>query len=205
MIYSDHTNTQSGLDMQEARRRSRFNGLSQGLALLLASLVTDGAVQAGPKLAVGDLPPEKLGWAVSGERVNLSAYRGRVVIVSFWASWCPPCRKEMSALMALQRNVSRNELVVLAVNWQESHERFVYIKKILKDVDLTLISDESGHLGRQYDVDSIPHMVMIGRDGRIAAIHLGYGEDEIPQLVEEINAQLTKNSDHDPAQHAPSG
>lgn len=166
--------------------------------LLLVSLVTpligDGH-DGHTKLAVGDLPPEKLGTTATGERVDLTAYRGRVVIISFWASWCLPCRKELVALANVQSLVSRNELIVFSVNWQENRQAFLEIKRILKakNVDLTLISDESGHLGKQYDVDAIPHMVILGRDGRIAAIHLGYGESEIPALVEEINSFLAKS------------
>jgi hypothetical protein len=53
---------------------------------------------------------------------------------------------------------------------------------------LTLVSDESGYFGREYGVKGIPHMVIIGRDGRIAALHVGYGEGEIPVLVNEINS-----------------
>jgi hypothetical protein len=47
-------------------------------------------------------------------------------------------------------------------------------------------------LGRQYDVTAIPHMIIIGRDGRVAAVHVGYGESEIPSLVEEINTLWNK-------------
>lgn len=53
---------------------------------------------------------------------------------------------------------------------------------------MTLLSDADGYIGAEYNVDAIPHMVIVGRDGRIAAIHLGYGEDEIPLLAKEINA-----------------
>ena len=58
----------------------------------------------------------------------------------------------------------------------------------LHGADLTLLRDPSGAIGRSYDVDSIPHLVIVGRDGRIAAIHLGYSKSEIPWLVGEINS-----------------
>ena len=77
--------------------------------------------------------------------------------------------------------------MVFAVNWKESGDRYRAIVKTLKDVDLTLVSDESGYFGGEYGVSGIPHMIIIGRDGRIAAIHVGYGESEIPTLVQEIN------------------
>jgi hypothetical protein len=93
----------------------------------------------------------------------------------------------MATLAAIQKKATREKIVIFAVNWQESREQFRQIKHALKDIDLTLVSDESGSLGRQYEVTAIPHMIIIGRDGRVAAIHVGYGESEIPSLVGEIN------------------
>ena len=86
--------------------------------------------------------------------------------------------------------------MVFAVNWRESAERFRDIKHAFRDVDLTLVSDESGYYGNEYGVGAIPHMIVIGRDGKIAAVHLGYGESEIPRFVDEINA-LWLNSARD--------
>ena len=155
--------------------------------LLTCSLVAPPALHAKEKLNIGDTPPDNLGRDASGNRVRLGDHRGKIVIVSFWASWCSPCRKEMATLAAIQKKATREKIVIFAVNWQESREQFWQIKHALKDIDLTLVSDESGSLGRQYEVTAIPHMIIIGRDGRVAAIHVGYGESEIPSLVGEIN------------------
>ncbi len=116
------------------------------------------------------------------------------MIISFWASWCPPCRKELPVLAAIQKNATRDKIVVFAVNWKESDDRYCAIIRTLKDVDLTLVSDENGYFGGEYGVKAIPHMIIIGRDGRIAAVHVGYGESEIPSLVKEINGLWTQSS-----------
>jgi peroxiredoxin len=158
--------------------------------VLVVCLMVAGHALAKEKLQVGDAPPDVLGKASSGERVKLSDYHGKIVIVSFWASWCAPCRKELSILANLQKAVSRDHLVVLAVNWRQDASVYRQITKTLKDIDLTLISDASGYVGDHYGVNAIPHMFIIGRDGRIAAIHVGYGESEIPILADEINALL---------------
>jgi thiol-disulfide isomerase/thioredoxin len=138
-------------------------------------------------LQVGDMPPDHLGRASTGGKVELSDYRGKIVIVSFWASWCSPCRKELPVLAAIQKKATRDKIVVFAVNWRESRDQYRAIVKAFKDVDLTLVSDEDGYFGGEYGVKAIPHMIIIGRDGRIAAVHVGYGESEIPTLVKEIN------------------
>lgn len=164
-----------------------------GLSLLCAMPAT-AAKATGPK--VGDAPPlDELGKDASGNRIHLSDYRGKIVIISFWASWCGPCRKELPVLAAIQKSGTRDKIAVFAVNWRESWDRFLQIKRALKTDDLTLVSDESGRYGAKYGVDGIPHMVIIGRDGRIAAVHVGYGEGEIPELVDEINALWNKPTD----------
>jgi hypothetical protein len=83
---------------------------------------------------------------------------------------------------------------VLSVNWRQSYNEFRQIVKIFKDMGagITLISDEHGRAGAAYGVKGIPHMIIVGRDGKIAAIHVGYSEEEIPVLVDEINAAWSK-------------
>jgi thiol-disulfide isomerase/thioredoxin len=164
----------------------RFRQLGANF-ILMASILAGAALARGA-LKVGDVPPDKLGKTASGDPVRLSEYRGKIVIISFWASWCTPCRKELPVLAAIQKKATREKIVVFAVNWRESAERFRDIKHAFKDVDLTLVSDESGYYGNEYGVSAIPHMIVIGRDGKIAAVHLGYGESEIPRFVDEINA-----------------
>jgi thiol-disulfide isomerase/thioredoxin len=151
-------------------------------------------VYANQPLQMGDVPPDNLGWASTGGKVKLSEYRGKIVIISFWASWCAPCRKELPVLAAIQKNATRDKIVVFAVNWKESGDRYRAIIRTFKDVDLALVSDEYGHFGVEYGVKAIPHMIIIGRDGRIAAVHVGYGESEIPTLVKEINELWTQPS-----------
>jgi thiol-disulfide isomerase/thioredoxin len=164
-------------------------------SLVLGLLLIAGSAGAKQPLKVGDVPPDSLGRTLQGERVKLGDYRGKVVIVTFWATWCGPCRQEMPVLATIQKKVSRDQLVVFAVNWKEDHDRFREVAKRLKDIDLSLVSDPDGYYGQRYDVTSIPHMIIVGRDGRVAAIHVGYGEGEIPVLVKEINELLAARSE----------
>jgi thiol-disulfide isomerase/thioredoxin len=190
--------------MNEGRaERYRVLSRSRAIRLLCTCLLwTSSSAMAGsPVLKVGDAPPDVFGQSSTGDVVRLRDFQGRIVVISFWATWCGPCRKELPVLVNLQKQATRDKLVVLSVNWRQNHDSFREIKKIFKDMgtDITLISDERGRAGDAYGVTAIPHMVIVGRDGRIAAIHVGYSESEIPVIVDEINSTWRKTAPQDAA------
>jgi thiol-disulfide isomerase/thioredoxin len=154
-----------------------------------------------PDLKVGDVPPDVFGKSSNGEAVHLSDYRGKIVVISFWATWCGPCRKELPMLVKLEKIATRERVVVLSVNWRQNRDVFREIKALFKkmDTDITLISDPFGIAGTAYHVKGIPHMVIVGKDGKITAIHVGYDEDELPSLVDELNTELSKTPSEGPA------
>jgi thiol-disulfide isomerase/thioredoxin len=155
--------------------------------LVLAGLLLAGSASAAQNLKLGDMAPDVFGRPPLGEKVHLTDYRGRIVVISFFASWCPPCRQELPMLARLQQAATRDKVVVISVNWHEDRDHFAQIRSALRKTDLTLVSDMHGDMGKAYDVTAIPHMVIVGKDGRIAAIHIGYGDEEIPSIVNEIN------------------
>ena len=95
-------------------------------------------------------------------------------------------------MLKVQKFGTRDKLLVLSVNWREDRDTFREVRRTLKDQDLTLISDQRGEMGEAYDVHAIPHTIIVGKDGRIAAIYVGYGDDEIPEIVDKINALWLK-------------
>ena len=90
---------------------------------------------------------------------------------------------------------ARGVLGELATGAQGPQE-FWKIRKFFKDhdTDVTLISDQHGRAGDAYGVKGIPHMIIVGRDGNIAAIHVGYSEQLIPFLIVEINSTWNKTT-----------
>ena len=164
-----------------------------GLAVL--ALLCCFAANAGVK--PGDTPADSLGRTMDGQTVSLASLHGKVVVISFWATWCGYCMKEMPVLAGLQSLATQRHLPlqVVAVDYRESHDTFRRSAQLLhKSLPNLLISwDRRGTIGAPYGTArGIPVMVMLHRDGTVANIHIGYGEDMLDSLVAEINGLLNE-------------
>jgi thiol-disulfide isomerase/thioredoxin len=159
------------------------------LGLSLSALVLACAAQAAP-LQAGDLPPPTLGVDWSGDKVALPAYAGKAVIVTFWATWCPYCLKEMPILENVQVKAGKDQMAVIAVN-TEAHDVFRRASRIMREsMHLELVNDAGGDVQKAFGVKALPWMVIIGRDGRIVAVHHGYDESRLGAIVADINQAL---------------
>ena len=159
------------------------------LAGLMAVILCMGAVlsaqAAEPK--TGDVPPALLGKDREGEVVDLAQHRGKVVVVTFWASWCGPCRKELPGLDALQKHAGDKILKVIAVNVKDSTEDYRLMMRQMKDYTISMTRDRSGEIAEGYGVKAYPNLWIIDPQGKVAAHHVGYGEDSLEALVNQIN------------------
>ncbi|WP_026033821.1 TlpA disulfide reductase family protein [Dyella japonica] len=172
----------------------------------LLAILALGAValcQAHPN--AGAIPADDLGRDRHGHDVRVSELRGKVVIVSFWASWCGYCRKELPVLAALQKLKGTADLQVIGVNHEDDYDKFKDLGNRWKNLDIILTYDPpDGRIGKPYEVHGLPFMVMIGRDGRVAHVYTGYDEtmlDTIMADVDELIAQpapgaTTATADH---------
>jgi len=147
-----------------------------------------------PSLPVGSIPENELGKDLKGNKIRVSDYHGKVVIVSFWASWCGPCKKELPVLAGVVKRVGPDQLQVIAINYRDEYEPFKYVVNVLKDYPITILRDANSKTAKKYGVLGIPRMIIIGRDGKVAADHTGYGEGTIPELVEQLNTLLAQQS-----------
>lgn len=159
-------------------------------SLLLAVSLPLVAADAVPQPKRGETPPDELGRDRSGQPVTVSQHKGKVVIVTFWASWCGPCRHELPVLGRLQKAVSREHLEVIAVNLKEPRKDFLRVIRANRDVDLTYVHDARGEAAERYGVKSVPNMFVIDRDGKIAHVHRGYSAEMIDDFVQEMLALL---------------
>ncbi len=141
---------------------------------------TQGAVVAGDFIAQ-DLQgkPARFG-ELRGDvqdarvpRAQGSAGAAKVVLLNFWATWCPPCRKEMPAMEQLYRAYRDRGLVVLAVSQDQAP--LATVRRFAEELKLSfpVWHERDGLVGRQYSVPGVPTSYLIGRDGRIAYRVLG--------------------------------
>jgi peroxiredoxin len=107
-----------------------------------------------------------------GKQVSLQQYRGQVVFLNFWATWCIPCREEMPAMEQLHQRFQQQGLAVLAVNLQETREQ---VKSFFDQhrFSFPALLDHNGSVSRAYTVMGLPTTYVIGRDGVLLARGVG--------------------------------
>ena len=125
----------------------------------------------------------------NNKTVSLSAFRGKVVLLNFWATWCPPCRAEMPALNKLYRSLKQRGLVVIAVSTDRSME---HMKDFLEKnrVDFPVVFDANRTTARQYRVFSMPTTFLIDKNGIIAEKFYGEYEWNEPETKGKIEKLL---------------
>jgi thiol-disulfide isomerase/thioredoxin len=165
----------------------RLRGLFATLLLALATVASAGP---HPQPRPGDTPPDALGKDLEGNEQTVGLHRGKVLIVTFWASWCGPCRRELPVLGQFQRAVGKDALEVVAINVKEPRKDYLGVIRANRDLDLTWVHDSSGATSARYGVNALPNMFIIDREGKVAHVHRGYSEESLPVFIREISDLL---------------
>lgn len=158
---------------------------------LVAALLAGGACTGVAAPRAGDTAPDFVGYDADGQPLSVAAYAGKVVVLSFWASWCGPCKKELPLLEGIARTAGKERIQVLAVN-VESSEIFRRLARRTSDLQMLVASDAGQEAQRSYGVRGIPHMVIIGKDGHIIRVHRGYSEAGVDAVVDDLNRALAQ-------------
>jgi cytochrome c biogenesis protein CcmG/thiol:disulfide interchange protein DsbE len=158
------------------RRILYLTVLLLGLGWVVLSRPAAGSTTAGriPAPQVGFQAPAFTLTNLAGQIVNLSDYQGQVVLLNFWASWCPPCRAEMPAFEQVYQSYQGRGLVVLAVNASNQdtpEDRSAFLGSFTHS--FTILPDESGAVNQLYAITSLPTTFFIGRDGTIRDVVIG--------------------------------
>jgi peroxiredoxin len=157
------------------RRRSRTPALwLAGLVLAALALLGPIAGHAAGKLVPGsgEPAPPLVARDIDGREINLASFRGRTVVVNFWATWCAPCVAEMPSLSRLRERLQPLGLEVIGVNFQENAARIRPFAERL-GIDFPLVRDHDGSIRSDWGVRVFPTTFIIGPDQRIAAVAVG--------------------------------
>ena len=167
------------------------------LAAVAVIFVASGCTMKSPAPSgqVRQPAPEFSLPTLDGQQTLLSHLRGKVVVLDFWATWCPPCREALPHLQTLAASAELLErgLVVLAVNEQEQHAA---IRAFLDGSNYAfgILQDADGLTARDYAVSTFPTTVIVGREGFVEAVITGWTPDTAHQIDEAVNRALEKPS-----------
>jgi peroxiredoxin len=163
-------------------------------ALLLLLRARDGelarpVLPALPAAPAGDAPDFELPRS-DGGRASLAALRGRVVLLHFWATWCPPCRRELPALQALERRLAPEGLAVLTVSVDAVPAERLVRFAAGRGLALPILLDPHEALARRYGVGAYPTSLVIDRRGRLLHRAAGAYAWDAPESVAWFEALL---------------
>lgn len=161
--------------------------------LLLPFLVLPAfAVQAADFRKMERVTPPPLALKdAKGSKHELAAYKGKVVLVNFWATWCPPCREEMPSMQRLKEKMAGRPFVMLGVASGESPADLDGFLEKLK-VDFTIVFDPDSAATRRWKVFGLPTSFLIDKEGKVRYVLAGPAEwdgKEAEALIEDLLRQ----------------
>ena len=125
--------------------------------------------------------------------LDVEAYRGKVVVLDFWASWCVPCRRSFPWLNAMHAKYAGDGLVIIGVNVDsERAEATRFLAEY--PADFQIYFDSEGRYAAEYGVEAMPSSFVIGRDGQVRARHLGFKVQKQPDYEAAIVDALREGS-----------
>ncbi|MGH2607018.1 MAG: TlpA family protein disulfide reductase, partial [Anaerolineales bacterium] len=146
--------------------------VAYGLVLGLLGLLAWGLAQVDARPRQSGLAPDFTLTGFDGRTVTLSELRGQVVVVNFWASWCPPCREEAAYLERTWRRYQDQGVVFLGVDWVDTEkEALAYIDEF----DITYLNgpDIGTRIAQAYRIRGVPETFFVAKNGELRGVHIG--------------------------------
>jgi len=168
------------------RFHEAYIGRTVTLALMVCCACAAGAAELKPW--TGGKTPHLVLKDLQGATHELADYRGKAVLINFWATWCEPCRDEMPAIQRLKNRLAGKPFAVLAVNLAESENKVAdYLRRY--PVDLTVLLDRNSEMMREWKVRMLPASFLLAPDGSIRYSVIGefdWTDDKAVEAVTDL-------------------
>lgn len=152
---------------------------------LLATLLVT-TLLCTPALAADPAPSFRL-QSMAGNEVSLADYRGQVVMINFWATWCAPCRQEMPLLEQMHKKYKPLGFTLLGVNVEpDSTLAADWLKAT--PVTFPILFDTQSEVSKLYDVSGMPSTVIVDRKGNLRWLHRGYKPGDENKYLDQVRA-----------------
>jgi peroxiredoxin len=180
----DVTGSSERLEGNATMATFRASKAAGALAVLAAAV----GVQAATPLEGAEAPDFVLK-SVSGSNLRLSEYRGQVVMLSFWATWCGDCRAQLTELASMRSRYADAGVELVAVSLDQNAKQAGDLAA-KQHLEYPVLHDAGGEVGRLYEVSKLPVMVLIDRSGTVREVFEGYRRGNEAKYLESVQALL---------------
>ena len=162
-----------------------IKGMVKGIAL--AAVFASAALAAS---STGPAPAFQL-TGRGGKAIDLNQFRGQVVMINFWATWCGPCRQEMPLLEDIHKKYKAMGFTMLGVNVEpDSKAAEAWLSKLAKPVTFPVAFDTDSKVSKLYKVAGMPSTVFVDRKGNVRVMHKGYKPGDENFYLTQIRSML---------------
>jgi peroxiredoxin len=156
------------------------------LGLLITVFAATSLASSGLE---GQVAPDFALKSSTGENLRLSEFRGDVVMINFWATWCGPCRQEMPLLDELYTRYERVGFSLLGVNIDDDSRRAMQMIEDL-GVSFPVLFDARKEVSELYEVEAMPVTVLVDREGNVRYVHHGYKPGYEDKYLDQVRSLL---------------
>ena len=157
--------------------------LAGGLCWVLAESMSDRVIEAGDKAPNFSIVTD------DGRKISRSDFGGKLLVLNFWATWCPPCIEEIPSLDAMQKQLADKGVVVLAVSVDRNPQTYQQFLQKAK-TSFKTARDPEADISSRYGTFKFPETYVINKDGRVVAKYIANQDWMKPELLQEIARAL---------------